>query len=88
MTISCVTCYQYDYAYWSLEWTSGCLVRSLQYLFEGHEDLLPLAEVPEEEVQGSRHQGRVVMHGQMEQDPQEGATSVVIQVQGCVLLTR
>lgn len=50
------------------------------YLFESHEDLLPLAEVSEEKVQGSRHQRRVIMHGQMQQDPQEGPASVVVQI--------
>lgn len=50
------------------------------YLFESHEDLLPLAEVSEEKVQGSRHQGRVIMHGQMQQDPEERTASVVVQV--------
>lgn len=39
------------------------------YLFESHENLLPLAEVSEEKVQGSRHEGRVIMHGQMQEDP-------------------
>lgn len=55
------------------------------YLFESHEDLLPLAEVSEEEVQGSRHQRGVIMHGQVQQDPQEGPAPVVVQVQRAVL---
>lgn len=55
-------------------------------MFESHEDLLPLAEVSEEKVQGSRHQRGVIVHGQMQQDPKEGTASVVIQVQGAVLL--
>lgn len=38
------------------------------YLFEGHEDLLPLAEVSEKQVKGSRHERRVIMHCQMQQD--------------------
>lgn len=50
------------------------------YLFEGHEDLLPLTEVSEEQVKGPRHERRVIMHGQVQQDPQEGTTSMVIQV--------
>jgi len=56
-------------------------------LFEGHEDLLPLAEVSEEQVQRSRHERRVIVHGQVQQDPQECTTAVVIQVQRSVLLT-
>lgn len=36
------------------------------YLFEGHEDLLPLAEVSEEEMERSRHERRVVMHCQVQ----------------------
>lgn len=57
------------------------------YLFESHEDLLSLAEVSEEEVQGSRHQRGVIMHGQMQQDTQEGPAPVVVQVQRAVLFT-
>ena len=57
------------------------------YLFEGHEDLLPLAEVSEEEVERAGHQRRVVVHGEVEQHPQEGAAPVIVQVQGGVLLT-
>lgn len=38
------------------------------YLFEGHEDLLPLAEVPEEKVKCSRYKRGVIVHGQMQQD--------------------
>lgn len=52
----------------------------MTYLFEGHEDLLSLAEVSEEQVKRSRHKGRVVMHGQVQKDPQESATTMVIQV--------
>lgn len=58
-----------------------------KYLFEGLKDLLPLAKVPKEELQGPRHQGWVVMHCQVEQDPEEGSATMVIQVQRCVLLT-
>lgn len=58
-----------------------------KYLFEGLKDLLPLAEVPKEELQGPRHQGWVVMHCQVEQDPEEGSATMIIQVQWCVLLT-
>jgi len=57
------------------------------YLFEGLKDLLPLAEMPEEELQGPRHQGWVIMHCQVEQDPEEGSATMIIQVQRCVLLT-
>lgn len=59
----------------------------LVYLFEGLQDLLPLTEVPEEELQGARHQGWVVVHRQMEQDSEEGPAAVVVQVQRGVLLT-
>lgn len=59
----------------------------LVYLFEGLQNLLPLTEVPKEELQSARHQGRVVMHRQMEQDSEEGPAAVVVQVQRGVLLT-
>lgn len=58
-----------------------------RYLLEGLEHLLPLTEVPKEELQGPRHQGRVVVHGQVEQHAQEGPATVIVQVQGGVLLT-
>lgn len=57
------------------------------HLFEGHEHLLSLAEVSEEQVEGFGHQWRVVMHGQVEENPQERTAAMVIQVQWCVLLT-
>lgn len=58
------------------------------YLFERLQDFLSLAEVSEEQVQGSGHQRRVVVHGQVKEDPQEGPAPVVIQVQWRVLFTR
>ena len=45
------------------------MVMTWNYLFEGHEDFLPLAEVSKEQVERSRHEGWVVMHGQVQQDP-------------------
>lgn len=57
------------------------------YLFESLQDFLPLAEVPEEQMQRSGHQRRVVVHGEVQQDPQEGSATVIIQVQWRVLLT-
>lgn len=59
----------------------------LLYLFEGLQDLLPLAEVPKQQLQGARHQGWVVVHRQVEQDSEEGSATVVVQVQRGVLLT-
>lgn len=35
----------------------------LGYLLKGLQDLLPLAEVPKEQMKGSGHQRRIVMHG-------------------------
>lgn len=35
----------------------------LGYLLKSLQNLLPLAEVPEEQMQGSGHQRRIVMHG-------------------------
>lgn len=39
------------------------------YLFEGVQHFLSLAEVSEEQLQGSRHQRGVVMHGEVDQHP-------------------
>lgn len=60
---------------------------TLFYLLESLQNFLPLTEVPEEQMQRSGHQWRIVMHGQVQQDPQEGPTAVIIQVQWGVLLT-
>ena len=65
----------------------GARRRFLPYLLERHQHLLSLAEVPEEQVEGPRNQRRVVMHGQVQKNPQKGPSSVVVQIQGCVLLT-
>ena len=46
-------------------WLWSLWVWAVVYLFEGHEDLLSLAEVSEEQVEGPRHQGRIVMHGEV-----------------------
>lgn len=61
---------------------------SLTYLLEGLQHLLPLAEVPEEQLQGPRHQRGVVVHCQVQQDAEEGSAAVVIQIQGGVLLAK
>lgn len=42
----------------------------------------------EEQVEGSGHQRRIVMHGQVEKDPQEGTATMIVQVQWGVLFTR
>lgn len=57
------------------------------YLFESLQDFLPLAEMPKEQMQRSGHQRRVVVHSEVQQDPQEGSAAVIIQVQWRVLLT-
>lgn len=59
----------------------------LGYLFERLQDFLPLAEMPEEQVERSGNQRRVVVHGEVQQDPQEGSATVIIQVEWRVLLT-
>lgn len=58
------------------------------YLLKSLKNLLPLTEVPKEQMQGSGHQRRIVVHGQVKQDPQESATTVIIQVQRGVFFTR
>lgn len=64
----------------------GRPVLLLGYLFESLQDLLPLAEMPEEQVERSGHQRRVVVHGEVQQDSQEGSATVIIQVEWRVLL--
>ena len=39
------------------------------YLLEGLKNLLSLAEVSKEQVKSPGHQGRVVVHSEVEQDP-------------------
>lgn len=43
--------------------TASVVYESSGHLFKSLQDLLPLAEVPKEQVQGSGHQRRIVMHG-------------------------
>lgn len=56
------------------------------YLFEGVQHFLPLAEVSKEQLQGSRHQRRVFVHGEVDQHPQEHTTTFVIHLQDAVPL--
>lgn len=56
------------------------------HLFEGVQHFLPLAEVPEEQLQRSGHQGGVVVHRQMDQNPQEHPASFVVHFQDAVHL--
>lgn len=48
------------------------------YLFEGVQHFLSLAEVSEKQLQGSRHQRRVVVHGEVGQHPQEHPTAFLV----------
>lgn len=54
------------------------------YLFESVQHFLPLAEVSEEQLQGSRHQRRVVVHGEVGQHPQEHTSTFVVHFQDAV----
>lgn len=45
------------------------LAPSGPHLFEGLEDISSLAEVLKDELQGSRHQRRVVLHDEVDEDP-------------------
>ncbi len=47
-------------------------------LFEGLEDLLPLAEVPEEQLERAGHEGGVVVHDEVEQNAQEHAAALPV----------
>lgn len=57
------------------------------HLFEGVQQFLSLAEVSEEQLQGSGHQWRVVVHGEVDQHPQEHTTAFIIHLQDAVPLT-
>lgn len=54
---------------------SGC-----GYLLEGLQHLRSLAEVFEDELQRARHQRGVVLHDEMDQNPQECPAALVIQL--------
>lgn len=57
------------------------------YLLEGVQHLLPLAEVPEEQLQRSGHQRSVFMHRQVDQNPQEHPAAFVVHLQDAVPLS-
>lgn len=59
----------------------GCSRSPQRHLFEGVQDLLPLAEVLEEELQGAGDERGVVVHGQVDQHPQEHPPSLVVHLQ-------
>lgn len=63
-----------------------CVRIQCVYLFEGVQHFLSLAEVPEEQLQGSRHQGGVVVHGEVRQHPQEHTAAFVVHLQDAVPL--
>lgn len=55
----------------------------LPYLLECLEDLLTLAEMSEEQLEGTGHQWRIIVHDEVQQYTQEGPTTMSIQVQFC-----
>ena len=55
-------------------------------LFEGLQDLLPLREVPEEQLEGAGDEGRVVVHPEVEEDAQEGLAAGAVEVEDGALL--
>ncbi len=55
-------------------------------LFESLKHLLPLREVSEEELEGAGHEGRVVVHAQVEQNPEESFAAGPIQIKDCTVL--
>ena len=56
-------------------------------LFESLEHLLPLREVSEEKLEGAGHEGRVVVHAQVEQNPEESFAPGPVQIKDCTVLT-
>lgn len=50
------------------------------YLFEGLQHLGSLTEVFEDELQRARHQRGVILHDEVDQNPQEGPATLVIQL--------
>lgn len=57
------------------------------HLFEGLEDVGSLAEVLEDELQGAGHQRRVVLHDEVDEDPQERPAALIVQLHCTLLLT-
>ena len=57
------------------------------HLFEGLQDICSLAEVLEDELQGSGHQRRVVLHDEVDEDSQERPATLVIQLHRAPLFT-
>lgn len=50
------------------------------YLFEGLQHLGSLTEVFEDELQRARHQWGVILHDEMDQDPQKRPATLIIQL--------
>ena len=50
------------------------------YLFEGLQHLGSLTEVLEDELQRARHQRRVILHDEMDQNPQKRAAALIVQL--------
>lgn len=63
-----------------------CVCVCAPNLFEGVQHFLSLAEVSEEQLQSSRHQRGVVVHGEVDQNPQEHTATFVIHLQDAVPL--
>lgn len=51
-----------------------------RYLFKGLEHLSSLTEVLEDELQRARHQRGVILHDEMDQNPQECPAAFIIQL--------
>lgn len=57
------------------------------YLFESLQDFLPLTEMSEEQLERTGHEGWVVVHYQIEEHPEEHASTLTVQIQLCCLST-
>jgi hypothetical protein len=57
-------------------------------LFEGLEDFLALAEVPEEQLKSAGHQRRIVVHDKVEKHAEERAASMSIKIKLSRLSTK
>ncbi|TRY94884.1 hypothetical protein DNTS_032985 [Danionella cerebrum] len=51
------------------------------HLFESHENFLSLTEVSKEQMKSSRHKRWIVVHGEVQKNPQKSPATMVIQIQ-------
>lgn len=61
-------------------------VLKTSHLFESLKYFLPLSKMPEQELEGSRHQRGVVVHPEVQEDPEERFAPGPVQIEDCTVL--